>query len=70
MKNPLAIILAAYLLTEAFGYLIEYLNVSRLKRSSNVIPPEFEGKIDFSVRKGARIHVGEYAVLVHRLSFQ
>lgn len=54
MKNPLVIILAAFLLTEAFGYLIEYLNVRRLKRSSDVIPPEFEGKIDLSVLEKAR----------------
>lgn len=54
MKNPLVIILAVYLLTEAFGYLIEYLNVRRLKKSHDVIPPEFEGKIDFSVLEKAR----------------
>jgi len=54
MKTPEVIILAAYLLTEAFGYIVEYLNVRRLKRSTDVIPPEFAGTIDAGVLEKAR----------------
>lgn len=42
----LIIILTAYLLITAFGYLLDYLNLSNLKKYGSVIPPEFEGKID------------------------
>lgn len=65
MKAPQVIILAAYLLTEAFGYLVEYLNVRRLKKSSDVIPPEFVGKIDSGVLEKAR----EYTLENARFSF-
>src|SRR5574340_137445 len=54
MKTPLAIILAVYLATEALGYLIEYLNVRRLKSSHDLIPPEFGDKIDLGVLEKAR----------------
>lgn len=40
------IILIAYLLVNGSGYLLEYLNLRRVKRPAHKIPPEFEGRID------------------------
>lgn len=40
------IILLAYLTVIAIEYILEYLNLSHLKRHGSVIPPEFEGLID------------------------
>ncbi len=65
MEKPFVIILAMYILTEAFGYFIEYLNISRLRKSSDIIPPEFEGKIDVQVLEKAR----EYTLENTRFSF-
>ncbi|MBI4842808.1 MAG: M48 family metallopeptidase [Nitrospirae bacterium] len=42
----LIIIIIAYLLVTAFGYLLDYLNLSNLKKYGSLIPHEFEGKID------------------------
>ncbi len=50
MEKRFAII-AAYFLTEAFGYFIEYLNIRRLRMSSNIVLREFEGMIDGNVLK-------------------
>jgi len=49
MELYLIIILLAYLLVVAFGYWLDYLNLSHLKKYGSVIPPEFEGHIDQSL---------------------
>lgn len=46
MEMYLIIILAAYVAVVLFGYLLDYLNFSHLKKHGAVIPPEFEGYID------------------------
>jgi STE24 endopeptidase len=46
MAGYLIIILIAYLFVLLFGYWLEYLNLSHLKRYGSHIPPEFEGQID------------------------
>lgn len=40
------LLIAAYLLITAFGYWLDFLNLSHLKKHGSVIPPEFEGQID------------------------
>ncbi|MDO8282133.1 MAG: M48 family metallopeptidase [Thermodesulfovibrionia bacterium] len=46
MNIYLIFILIAYILITAFGYLLDYLNLSHLEKHGSVIPQEFEGKID------------------------
>lgn len=46
MDGYLITIIAAYLLITAFGYWLDFLNLSHLKKHGSVIPPEFEGQID------------------------
>ena len=46
MELYLIIILIAYLLVVVFGYWLDYLNLSHLKKHGSVIPAEFEGYID------------------------
>ncbi|MBI4825149.1 MAG: M48 family metallopeptidase [Nitrospirae bacterium] len=46
MNTYLVLILITYLLITTFGYWLDYLNLSNLKKYGSVIPPEFEGKID------------------------
>ncbi len=46
MEMYLIIILAAYVAVALFGYWLDYLNLSRMKKHGAVIPPEFEGQID------------------------
>lgn len=40
------VIFIVYLLVAAFGYWLDYLNLSHLKRYGLIIPPEFKGEID------------------------
>ncbi|MEK6538867.1 MAG: M48 family peptidase, partial [Nitrospirota bacterium] len=40
------VILIAYLSVAGFRYLLDYLNLSNLKKHGSIIPPEFEGQID------------------------
>ncbi|RPI33426.1 MAG: M48 family peptidase [Nitrospiraceae bacterium] len=42
----LTVIIVAYLVIVAFGYWLDFLNLSHLKKQGSVIPPEFEGQID------------------------
>ncbi len=42
----LFIILTAYIAVLVFGYILDSLNLSHLKRYGQIIPPEFEGYID------------------------
>ncbi len=46
MYGYLITIIAAYLLITAFGYWLDFLNLSHLKKHGSIIPPEFEGYID------------------------
>jgi STE24 endopeptidase len=46
MSVYLLIIVAAYLLVVVFGYWLDFLNLSHLKKHGATIPPEFEGHID------------------------
>jgi len=46
MDRYLIIILIAYAAVTAFGYWLDVLNYSHMKKHGSVIPPEFEGHID------------------------
>ncbi len=46
MDGYLFVIVTAYLLIVAFGYWLDFLNLSHLKNYGSIIPPEFEGQID------------------------
>ncbi len=46
MNEFLIIIIISYLVIVAFGYWLDFLNLSHLKKCGSVIPPEFEGQID------------------------
>ena len=46
MHIYLIIVVIAYLIITGFGYWLDFLNLSHLKRYGSVIPPEFEGQID------------------------
>lgn len=46
MDFYLIIIITAYVLVVAFGYWLDLLNLSHLKKYGSVIPEEFEGQID------------------------
>ena len=46
MNTYLILIIFAYLVVVIFGYWLDYINLSNLKKYGSVIPPEFEGKID------------------------
>ena len=46
MNIYLTLIITAYLAIVAFGYWLDYLNLSHLKKYGSIIPGEFEGHID------------------------
>ncbi|RJR21835.1 MAG: M48 family peptidase [Nitrospiraceae bacterium] len=46
MNEYLTAIIILYLAIVAFGYWLDFLNLSHLKKYGSVIPPEFEGQID------------------------
>ena len=46
MNGYLITILISYFLIVTFGYWLDFLNLSHLKKYGSVIPPEFEGQID------------------------
>ena len=46
MDIYLITIIIAYILVVAFGYWLDILNLSHLKKYGSVIPEEFEGQID------------------------
>lgn len=46
MHGYIVAIFIAYFIVAAFGYWLDYLNLSHLKRYGSIIPPEFEGEID------------------------
>jgi len=49
MHSYLIAIVIAYLLVITFGYWLDFLNLSHLKKYGSVIPHEFEGQIDQSL---------------------
>ncbi|MEK7871274.1 MAG: M48 family peptidase, partial [Nitrospirota bacterium] len=46
MKIYPFLILIAYILKEAFKYLVIYLNLNEMRRKGDIVPPEFDGKIN------------------------
>lgn len=54
-----AIILVIYLLVAGAEYLLEYLNISHLKRFSSAVPEEFEGLIDRAFLEKAQSYTVE-----------
>jgi len=46
MNGFLITIIISYLVIVAFGYWLDFLNLSHLKKHGSIIPPEFEGYID------------------------
>ncbi|HLF87006.1 MAG TPA: M48 family metallopeptidase [Nitrospiria bacterium] len=46
MKIYLFLIIIAYIFKEAFKYLVIYMNLNRMRRKGDVVPPEFNGKIN------------------------
>ncbi|HDY71739.1 MAG TPA: M48 family peptidase, partial [Nitrospirae bacterium] len=54
MNIYLITIIIAYILVVAFGYWLDFLNLSHLKKFGSVIPPEFEGQIDGSLLSKTR----------------
>ncbi|NOZ67733.1 MAG: M48 family metallopeptidase [Deferribacteres bacterium] len=54
MNGYLTALLAAYFLIIAFGYWLDFLNLSHLKKYGSVIPPEFEGQIDRDLLRRTR----------------
>ncbi|GBD97449.1 MAG TPA: M48 family peptidase [Nitrospirae bacterium] len=46
MEMYIVAIVIAYLLVVTFGYWLDFINLSHLKKCGSVIPPEFEGHID------------------------
>jgi len=51
MEFYLYIIITAYLIVIAFGYILDFLNLSHIKKHGTSIPPEFEGHIDQELLK-------------------
>ncbi|MBI5665662.1 MAG: M48 family metallopeptidase [Nitrospirae bacterium] len=46
MNGYLITIVNAYFVIVIFGYWLDYLNLSHLKKYGSIVPPEFEGQID------------------------
>ncbi len=60
MNTYQIIILFSYLLIIAFGYYLQYLNRSHLKRYGDIVPEEFKGFIDAELLKKTRDYTGEH----------
>jgi STE24 endopeptidase len=59
MNESLIIIFIIYLLVVGFGYWLDYLNLSHLKKYGSLIPPEFEGQIDQTLLNKTRDYTVE-----------
>jgi len=59
MNGYLIIIFIAYLFMVSFGYWLDYLNISHLKKHGSLIPPEFEGQIDEGLLSKTRDYIVE-----------
>jgi STE24 endopeptidase len=51
MQSYLIIIITAYILVVLFGYWLDFLNLSHIKKHGLTIPPEFKGQIDEALLK-------------------
>ncbi|MBF0319040.1 MAG: M48 family metallopeptidase [Nitrospirae bacterium] len=51
MTTPLLIVFAAYVVTEGFGYYLEYLNIRHLMANGTLVPEEFKGSVDGELLK-------------------
>ncbi len=49
MSTYASLFLALYLLTEAFEYLVRYLNLRHMRKAGRKVPPEFSGHMDEAV---------------------
>jgi STE24 endopeptidase len=58
-------VIIAYLIITGFGYWLDFLNLSHLKRNGSVIPPEFEEEIDQALLTKTR----DYTVEQTRFGF-
>lgn len=59
MNSYLILIIISYLIVVIFGYWLDYINLSNLKKYGSVIPPEFEGKIDQDILTKTRNYTVE-----------
>ncbi|MFQ5900194.1 MAG: M48 family metallopeptidase [Thermodesulfobacteriota bacterium] len=59
MEQAIIYIFFAYLFVMLFGYWLEYLNLSNLRRFGSIIPPEFEGQIGQKALNKARDYTVE-----------
>ena len=59
MDSYLIAIITAYLLVVAFGYWLDFLNLSDLKKYGSIIPPEFKGQIDQALLSKTRDYTVE-----------
>lgn len=60
MNIYLSFILAAYLLVVMFGYWLDWLNISHLKKHGTTVPPEFQGHIDQELLNRTRDYTVEH----------
>ncbi len=73
MKIYLFLIVIAYILKEAFKYLVIYMNLNHMMRKGDVVPPEFDGKINKEGMKKAgdyqseRVRFGMIASLFNNI---
>ncbi len=65
MKKFLILIFIIYILILSFGYVVEYLNLRRLRKLTSYMPQEFAGKIDADFLTRAR----EYTIENTRFGF-
>lgn len=59
LSTFLVLILCAYILKEAFEYLVRYLNLRHMEKAGASVPPEFEGKMDEGLLKKTRNYEAE-----------
>lgn len=60
MNTYLLLILAAYFIIVVFGYWLDFLNLSHLKKYGSVIPDEFKGHIDEALLSKTRDYTIEH----------
>lgn len=65
MDKYLLGIFLLYIAVLSFGYFLDYINLSHLKRFGNKVPPEFEGHIDHELLKKTR----DYTIEQTRFGF-
>ncbi|MEK6652647.1 MAG: M48 family metallopeptidase [Nitrospirota bacterium] len=61
MNTYQIIILLSYLCVTAFGYWLQFLNLSHLKRYGDIVPEEFKGYIDEGLLKKTRDYTLEHS---------